>query len=276
MASCGKCGEQSKDGVKFCSACGAPMAAEARAASPAMTDSAGAPLADAAPAMSREEKTGFKFVAPVPVEPGPAPSGSDLWAVPADLPIKRGGAAMPAPPARPAPSRLTPVLAIGAAAVLVIGAAWYGLAVKKPGAAALEPVPAPAKIVETAPAPLEPAAPAQVPSGDGASLAEILEATAPEPAPPAPPPAASKRPLQRADAVARPRAAAELPNVMAGKVSTLLGKADAYISSRQYDKAMAMAESALELDPSSGAAKAMINKAKTRQMEALRSGSSID
>lgn len=63
---------------------------------------------------------------------------------------------------------------------------------------------------------------------------------------------------------------------MASKVRSLLGKADGYIASRQYDKAMAMAESALELDPSSSAAKSMIGKAKARQMEALKSGSSID
>jgi Tfp pilus assembly protein PilF len=63
---------------------------------------------------------------------------------------------------------------------------------------------------------------------------------------------------------------------MAGKVRTLLSKADGYIANRQYDKAMATAESALELDPSSSAARSMISKAKSRQMEALKSGSSID
>jgi hypothetical protein len=271
MASCGECGVENKDGVKFCSACGAAMAAPApAAASPAMAEP---DLAPAAPAMSREEKTGFKFVPPAPPEPAPAPSGSDLWAVPADLPIKQRGAAMPAPPAKSAARRLAPMLAMGALAVLVLGAAWVWWSAKK-SSAALPSVPAPAMIVETAPTPAEPSAPAPVPAADDASLAEILEATAPEPATPAPP--ANKRPVPRAEPVARPRMAAEVPDVMAGKVRTLLGKADAYIASRQYDKAMAMAESALELDPSSGAARAMISKAKTRQMEALKSGSSID
>lgn len=87
-----------------------------------------------------------------------------------------------------------------------------------------------------------------------------------------PPPRQRPPALEKKHAPAAP----EVPDLMASKVKSLLGKADGYIATRQYDKAMAMGESALELDPSSAAAKAMISKAKARQMEALKSGSSID
>jgi tetratricopeptide (TPR) repeat protein len=63
---------------------------------------------------------------------------------------------------------------------------------------------------------------------------------------------------------------------IAAKVSTLLVKADSYIANRQYDKAIATAESALELDPGNSGARAMISIAKSRQTEALRSGSSLE
>ncbi|WP_229263202.1 hypothetical protein [Duganella dendranthematis] len=63
---------------------------------------------------------------------------------------------------------------------------------------------------------------------------------------------------------------------MARKVSTLLAKANGYIENKQYDKAIATAENVLEFDPGSNAARAMINKAKTKQLEALRSGSTLD
>ncbi|WP_395408817.1 hypothetical protein ACHMW6_15530 [Pseudoduganella sp. UC29_106] len=63
---------------------------------------------------------------------------------------------------------------------------------------------------------------------------------------------------------------------MARKVSALIAKANGYVDSKQYDKAIATAETALELDPRSSAAHAMISKAKARQMEALRSGSTLE
>lgn len=63
---------------------------------------------------------------------------------------------------------------------------------------------------------------------------------------------------------------------IAAKVSTLLVKADSYLANRQYDKAIATAESALELDPTRSSARAVISIAKSRQAEALRSGSSLE
>lgn len=70
--------------------------------------------------------------------------------------------------------------------------------------------------------------------------------------------------------------ASEASDAMARKVSTLLQKANGYLDNKQYDKAIATAESALELDPRSGAAQATISNAKARQMEALRSGSTLE
>jgi hypothetical protein len=42
------------------------------------------------------------------------------------------------------------------------------------------------------------------------------------------------------------------------------------------DKAIATAENTLDLDPHSGAAKAMLARARTRQMDILKTGSSLE
>jgi Tfp pilus assembly protein PilF len=73
-----------------------------------------------------------------------------------------------------------------------------------------------------------------------------------------------------------PQAGADAAETMARKVSALLAKANGYVENKQYDKAIATAENVLELDPGSTAAHAMISKAKTRQLEALRSGSTLE
>lgn len=65
-------------------------------------------------------------------------------------------------------------------------------------------------------------------------------------------------------------------NPLTPKVAALLAKADGYISSQQFDKAIATAESVLELDPGNTSATATIKRAKTKQMELLKSGSSIE
>ncbi len=68
----------------------------------------------------------------------------------------------------------------------------------------------------------------------------------------------------------------DVPDAMSGKITVLLAKANSYIANGQYDKAIATAESVLELDPTSKGAKAMRSKAKAKQMDALKSGSSIE
>lgn len=68
----------------------------------------------------------------------------------------------------------------------------------------------------------------------------------------------------------------ELNTAIARKVAGLLSKASGYIENKQYDKAIAIGESALELDPNSNAAKTMISNAKAKQLEALRSSSILE
>lgn len=60
------------------------------------------------------------------------------------------------------------------------------------------------------------------------------------------------------------------------RTSVVLERAERYLAMSQYDKAIATAESVIELDPGNRAARALLEKAKARQMEALRNGSSIE
>ncbi len=65
-------------------------------------------------------------------------------------------------------------------------------------------------------------------------------------------------------------------DALAGKVAALLAKADGYIASQQYDKAIATGENALVLDPDNAPAKALIRRAKAKQLEALKTGTSLE
>jgi hypothetical protein len=64
--------------------------------------------------------------------------------------------------------------------------------------------------------------------------------------------------------------------VINSKVVSLLARAENYIEIKQYDKAIATAESALELAPDNAAAQAKIKQARNKQFEALKYGSSIN
>lgn len=148
----------------------------------------------------------------------------------------------------------------------------------------------PSEVTQAAPPVVAP-----VPTPPTAAASVSTEAPVPAPAPVLTPPVHSAQAREDAP-VASPipvkRAAPEItqhvnvaspppppipaPDPMANKVATLLSKADGYIANRQYDKAIATAETVLELDPSSTAARAMVNKAKSKQMDALKSGSSLE
>jgi tetratricopeptide (TPR) repeat protein len=65
-------------------------------------------------------------------------------------------------------------------------------------------------------------------------------------------------------------------NALTEKVAALLAKAESYISSQQYDKAIATGENALILDPDNSPAKALIRRAKAKQLEALKTGTSLE
>lgn len=68
----------------------------------------------------------------------------------------------------------------------------------------------------------------------------------------------------------------ETNDQVSAPVAGLLAKANTHLSSGQYDKAIATAESILAIDPANRAAKALIIKAKARQMDALKSNSSLE
>jgi hypothetical protein len=135
-------------------------------------------------------------------------------------------------------------------------------------------------------APAVPAAPA---SPAPVAVQEEIPAPAPAPAPiPAPvvkpAPTVAAKPLALAKPLPPAAPARVVPSLadgaaadgLARKVGALLSRADGYISAHQYDKAIATAETVLLLEPRNGAATALIERAKTKQMEALKSGSSID
>lgn len=87
---------------------------------------------------------------------------------------------------------------------------------------------------------------------------------------PAPTPAPTPRPE------GRPALRSTQSDGLNEKVATMLSKGDGYIANQQYDKAVATGESVLVLDPDNAAAKALIRRAKARQLDALKSGTSLD
>ncbi|VWB52805.1 zinc ribbon domain-containing protein [Burkholderia lata] len=101
-----------------------------------------------------------------------------------------------------------------------------------------------AKLQDDTPAPTAPAAIAEAPRSK------------PHPTPPA-----------------RPSAAA---NPAAPAVDGLLKRAQGDLSRGQYDKAIATAESVLAIEPGNRPAKTLIDKAKARQMDALRNNSTLE
>ncbi|MBN3844898.1 hypothetical protein, partial [Burkholderia sp. Ac-20349] len=59
-------------------------------------------------------------------------------------------------------------------------------------------------------------------------------------------------------------------------IDGLLKRAQGDLSRGQYDKAIATAESVLALEPGNRPAKTLIDKAKARQMDALRNNSTLE
>lgn len=193
------------------------------------------------------------------------------------------------------------VAAVVAAGLFGGGMYWWSKS-RKP--AESESVPAAAPAVSSAP-PSVPAAsadtvastPAPVPIAPSADTAKVkVPAATPAPVeaprPPIEPPAPSVPVVVAAPPVAKP----ELPkhvalqprkdtapvsppasqNALADKVAALLTKAEGYIANQQYDKAIATGENALVLDPDNAAAKSLIKRAKAKQLDALKTGTSLD
>ncbi|CAB3763987.1 hypothetical protein LMG29660_04888 [Burkholderia puraquae] len=114
-----------------------------------------------------------------------------------------------------------------------------------PPASASAQQPSPfAKLQDDTPAPTAPAAVAEAPRSK------------PHPIPPVRPPMAA--------------------NSAAPAVDGLLKRAQGDLSRGQYDKAIATAESVLAIEPGNRPAKTLIDKAKARQMDALRNNSTLE
>jgi hypothetical protein len=146
-----------------------------------------------------------------------------------------------------------------------------------PPVAPAEPVPSPAPerpASSGAEAPAQPAAPAtaspQLDRSPATPTAEVVDGLhAAKPAQP-----------KRAAPAPRPEGRSALRSPQSDglneKVATMLSKGDGYIANQQYDKAVATGESVLVLDPDNAAAKVLIRRAKARQLDALKSGTSLD
>lgn len=299
MSSCAKCGNLNKPGAKFCKSCGEKLELATTPVEPACPHCS-APLAPNAK-FCKQCGTATSAPAAPPTPPLAA-------AVPQSLAPTDEVVATPAvePPARPTADTVTVETATGVStapqaatsAGIKIAAAVSALTVLVGGGFFVyqhisKPVPA-ADMHPATPAPVaaSPAVSASAPPAEVAASIPVV-AEAPPPSPPAAPPEqASKAKAEPAPRPGKPVHAAagtaarvehsetspapDLNEAMARKVSTLIAKANGYLDNKQYDKAIATAENALELDPRSSAAQAMINRAKTRQMEALRTGSTLE
>ena len=248
-------------------------------------------------------------VAPQPVVDEPVASAeaaadvaAALQAPPALQPVPPATVAGPIParkdelPAPEASSKSrTKVIALAGAGLLLaaVGAAFIVLKPSAPSAGA----PA-APTVEVAPAPSLPeaqtpasTAPAAVPEAIAPVAAEPARpATAPAATAPAAPgsvPAEATAPAVRgpaAQAAPAPQRPAPAAKPAAGKPAipadeksqALLSRAEQYLQRAQFDKAIATAENILDLEPDNRAARVLLEKAKAKQLEALRNGSSIE
>jgi len=126
-----------------------------------------------------------------------------------------------------------------------------------------------ASVPATPPAPNAP--PASVNAQQSSPFAKLQDDT---PAPSTPAAVAeAPRSKPRPTAPVRPSTAA---SPAAPAVDGLLKRAQGDLSRGQYDKAVATAESVLAIDPGNRPAKTLIDKAKARQMDALRNNSTLE
>ncbi|NHV28589.1 hypothetical protein HAV18_20460 [Burkholderia sp. D-99] len=144
-------------------------------------------------------------------------------------------------------------------------------------AATTSPASGPAVVTNVATA----SAPATAPSSNTAPASANAQQTSPfaklqddTPAPPAPAAVAdASRSKPRPTPPVRPSTAA---NPASPAVDGLLKRAQGDLSRGQYDKAVATAESVLAIEPGNRPAKTLIDKAKARQMDALRNNSTLE
>lgn len=207
----------------------------------------------------------------------------------------------PADVVAPPPGRKPTVTMIATAVVLVCasGAGYYYFTGKpapaehtpaaQPAPSAgntsgAQPAPPAQPAVATVPTPAAeqaasvPSQPPQVDEPVQRTAAPAQTTVAPAPVPAAarvrPDPAPPKRPA------ATPKQAEPSMHMpqrdTAEKSAALLARAESYLASHQYEKAIATGESVLLLEPDNAAAGALIRRAKARQLDALKSGTSLD
>ncbi|MGT2506080.1 hypothetical protein [Cupriavidus basilensis] len=128
--------------------------------------------------------------------------------------------------------------------------------------------------------PSEPAQPIQPqePPAQPEPSAPVAATLPPAPAPALePPPLATTAPAVPTPAPpAKPAKPVVQVDPMDAKIDELLRKAKGHVAKGQYDKAIATGESVLAIDAGNRAAKTLISNAKSRQMEALRSNTSLE
>jgi len=298
---CSGCGAELIAGAKFCRKCGTrptdAEAAHAEDASPVPETAETAvqleaiPVPDITPEVTPPavQPAGTTVtqevepeIAPLPIVPEPARTASTL---------EQGPSASTSPtatePATRQPSKALTAAGI-AATVTVIGGGLFWWYSGKQSSTPVDQVTQVQASQSTMPAeaalaarPSEPAQPIQPPPSRPAqpeprtpASSPSLLAPAPEPEPPQIAAAAPALPVPT-DAVKHAKSLVQ-PDPMEAKVDELLRKAKGHIVKGQFDKAIATAESILAIDAGNRAAKALISNAKSRQMEALRSNTSLE
>lgn len=307
---CPSCSSNLAPGARFCKKCGASVSDIAATSLP--SDTAGSSTVSASPATT-SEAPGHVDMSPLPADASAAPPAKVDAPVAAAIPPAAKQTATPErvvsqaaiQPVSPSRHLAVGVLAAVVAAGLFGGGIYWWSKVRTPVVAASEPAAAPptAAAPSSAPAPSGSAVSTQpalssVPAAETAKA--VVQASPDMTAEPANAPSASEKAAPVASAPTapaetapvRPMQAKHVPprtkleskamtptgnqDAFAAKVAALLAKADAYIASKQYDKAIATGENALVLDPDNASAKALIRNAKNKQLQALRTGTSLE
>lgn len=309
---CSGCGAQLQPGAKFCKSCGKPTAS-VPVATPEVPAAVEALAAPEAPAPIEVPVVAEAPTAPepslpqtAPVEPPPeigivrgtseVPVAADTTLPPSHLPKPTDTASADTDAKQPAPKaaaadgerdngkQLKMIIAGAVAVVLIGGGLFWWQSTSRPAAALDDAATQPTQEANTAlPPPVPEAAPPTRPSEPAVPSASIAPAAPPAETAPATtttsaPVTASSVPVVPApDHKAKVQATKDKPDAqLSGTINALLKNAESYLAANQYDKAIATAESVLAIDATNRTAKALVSKAKARQMDALKSNSSLE
>lgn len=298
---CTNCGANLSPGAKFCKKCGTHTAASTAAPAPvpaltpeslaAEQETPAEAQSDTPPPATAPETTAEAPVTQYPASTS-APQPADE-AAPHHEPERETASLPPAVAAQATGGKQLKMIIAGVVTVAVIAGGLFWWKSTRQHDVPAETAAASAESADSnANAPVTPPA---LPAAPLAQQPEPTPAPAPEPAPapvavpaplppeevekPAPPIApfkAAKTQEAKEKPAAKPASQGETDGQMSATANTLLKKADGYLSTNQYEKAIATAESVLAIDPNNRAAKALAAKARARQMDALKSNSSLE